>query len=324
MEFREDEFYIEEIKRLKEKRGAVILAHNYQRGEIQDIADFVGDSLDLSRKAAQVDAQTIVFCGVNFMAESAAILSPEKTVLLPDPNAGCPMADMITPEALRAEKKKYPDAKVVCYVNSSAGIKAESDICCTSTNAIDVVRSLGSSRILFVPDEHLGRYVASQTGADIIFWKGFCPTHLRVEQEDIIEARRKHPNAKCVVHPECSLEVIMLADEALSTGGIIRYVEETDAEEIIIGTELGLAYRLQKEHPNKRFYLASKKLICPNMKLTTLDRVAESLEKMQYHIKVNEEVRNRAKSALDRMLQINTQPSVITPPKPHGESLLIH
>jgi quinolinate synthase len=324
MEFREDEFYIEKIKLLKEERNAVILAHNYQRGEIQDIADFVGDSLDLSRKATQVDAEVIVFCGVHFMAESAGILSPGKTVLIPDQDAGCPMADMITPEALRNEKKKYPDAKVVCYVNSSAGVKAESDICCTSTNAIDVVRSLGSSRILFVPDEHLGRYVASQTGADIIFWKGYCPTHLRVEQEDIIEARHLHPNAKCVVHPECSLEVIMLADEALSTGGIIRYVEETDADEIIIGTELGLAYRLQKEHPNKRFYLASKKLICPNMKLTTLDKVAMSLEKMQYQVKVNEEVRSRAKTALDRMLQLSTRPSAPISPKCEEKNYLVH
>ena len=324
MKFREDKFYIEKIERLKKEMDAVILAHNYQRAEIQDIADFVGDSLYLSRKAARVDAEVIVFCGVHFMAESAAILSPEKTVLLPDLNAGCPMAEMITPEALRVEKRKYPDAKVVCYVNSSAGIKAESDICCTSTNAIDVVRSLGSSQILFVPDEHLGRYVASQTGADIIFWKGFCPTHLRVEQEDIIEVRRQHPHAKCVVHPECSLEVIMLADEALSTGGIIRYVEETDAEEIIIGTELGLAYRLQKEHPNKRFYLASKKLICPNMKLTTLDKVADALEKMQYRVSVNEHVRLRAKTALDRMLQINTQPAapITTSNIQRGEHLI--
>jgi quinolinate synthase len=324
MEYREDEFYIEKIKQLKKERDAVILAHNYQRGEIQDIADFVGDSLDLSRKAARVDAEVIVFCGVHFMAESAAILSPEKTVLLPDPQAGCPMADMITPEDLRAEKIKYPNAKVVCYVNSSAGIKAESDICCTSTNAIDVVRSLGDSRILFVPDEHLGRYVASQTGADIIFWKGYCPTHLRVEPEDIIEARRKHPNAKCVVHPECSLEVIMLADEALSTGGIIRYVEETKAEEIIVGTELGLAYRLQKEHPNKRFYLASKKLICPNMKLTTLDKVADALEKMQYQVTVDEQIRNRAKISLDRMLQLSAQSPITNIPGAENISQLIH
>jgi quinolinate synthase len=323
MEYREDDFYIEKIRQLKKEKDAVILAHNYQRGEIQDIADFVGDSLDLSRKAARVDAEVIVFCGVHFMAESAAILSPEKTVLIPDPQAGCPMADMITPEELRAEKIKYPDAKVVCYVNSSAGIKAESDICCTSTNAIDVVRSLGDLRILFVPDEHLGRYVASQTGANIIFWKGYCPTHLRVEPEDIIEARRKHPAAKCVVHPECSLEVIMLADEALSTGGIIKYVEETDAEEIIVGTELGLAYRLQKEHPNKRFYLASKKLICPNMKLTTLDKVAEALEKMQYQVTVDEQIRNRAKTSLDRMLQLNTR-SPANIPGAENISRLIH
>lgn len=304
-EFKEDAFYIEKIQRLRKERNAVILAHNYQRGEVQDIADYVGDSLGLSHQAAETDAEVIVFCGVHFMAETAAILSPQKTVLLPDANSGCPMADMIDAEALRQKKAEHPEATVVCYVNSAADIKAESDICCTSTNAIQVVESLSDSKeILFVPDEHLGRFVASQTKAEIIFWPGFCPTHYRVGAEDIIAAREKHPNAKCIVHPECRLEVIMLADEALSTGGIVKYVEQSDAEEFIIGTELGLAYRLQKAHPHKRFHLASQKLICPNMKLTTLEKVANALEHSQYQITVPEDIRIQAKVAIDRMLAL--------------------
>jgi quinolinate synthase len=302
--FKEDSYYIEQINRLRKARNAVILAHNYQRGEVQDIADFVGDSLALSRQAAKTKAEVIVFCGVHFMAETAAILSPDKIVLLPDPQAGCPMADMITAEKLKAAKRKHPDATVVCYVNTSAEIKAESDICCTSTNAISVVKSAGSQRVLFVPDEHLGRYVASKIDTDIIFWPGFCPTHYQVLPEDILEAKARHPKAKVIVHPECRLEVIMLADEALSTGGIVKYVSETEADEIILGTELGLAYRLQKSYPHKRVYLATKKLICPNMKLITLDKVATALEKMQPRISVPDDISLRAKQALDRMLAI--------------------
>jgi quinolinate synthase len=303
-DFKEDAYYIEKINRLRKQRNAVILAHNYQRGEIQDLADFVGDSLALSRQAASTSAEVIVFCGVQFMAETAAILSPDKVVLLPDPRAGCPMADMITAEALREAKRKHPQATVICYVNSSAEVKAESDICCTSTNAISVVKSVNGQQILFVPDEHLGRYIASKTDADIIFWPGFCPTHYRVLPEDILAAKERHPNAKVVVHPECRLEVIMLADEALSTGGIVKYVSQTDAEEIILGTESGMAYRLQKDYPHKRVYLATQKLICPNMKLTTLDKVAAALEKMEPRVTVPEEIRVRARQALDRMLAI--------------------
>jgi quinolinate synthase len=302
--FKNDEYYIEQITKLRKSRNAVILAHNYQRGEIQDIADFVGDSLALSRQAAKTEADVIVFCGVHFMAETAAILSPEKTVLLPDTRAGCPMADMITAEQLREAKKKHPEATVICYVNTSADVKAESDICCTSTNAISVVQSLNGRQILFVPDEHLGRYIASKTESDIIFWPGFCPTHCRVIPDDILEAKQKHPNAKVVVHPECRLEVIMLADEALSTGGIVKYVSETDAEEIILGTELGMAYRLQKDYPQKRVHIATDKLICPNMKLTTLDKVADVLQNMHNRISVPEKTRIRAKHSLDRMLAI--------------------
>ncbi|MCK4326344.1 quinolinate synthase NadA [bacterium] len=303
-QYRDDQFHIGKINRLREERNAIILAHNYQRGEVQDIADFAGDSLDLSRKAARADAEVIVFCGVHFMAESAAILSPHKTVLIPVPEAGCPLADMITPGKLREMKKKYPTASVVCYVNSSAQVKAESDICCTSTNAIQVVNSLKDNQIIFVPDENLGRYVATQTDRELIFWKGFCPTHYRVLPEDILKAKEKHPRAKVVVHPECRLGVIMLADEVLSTGGIVKFARSTDATEVIIGTEMGLVYRLQKENPHKKFYLATEKLICPDMKLTTLEKVASALEQMKHLVSVPDEVQSRARRALDRMLEV--------------------
>lgn len=303
-EYRDDRFYIAQINRLRKEKRAIILAHNYQRGEVQDIADFAGDSLELSRKAAKTDAEVIVFCGVHFMAESAAMLSPDKIVLIPVPEAGCPLADMITVDALRTKKKEEPEAAVICYVNSSAEVKAESDICCTSTNALQVVNFLKEERVIFVPDENLGRYVATQTDKDLIFWEGFCPTHYRVIPEDIIRAKEKHPRAKVVVHPECRLDVIMLADEILSTGGIIKYARETEVKEIIVGTEIGLVYRLQKENPHKKFYLATEKLICPNMKLTTLEKVANALERMEHQIIVPEEVRLKAKQSLDRMLKV--------------------
>lgn len=304
VKFHNDDYYLAEIEKLRRARRAIILAHNYQRGEIQDLADINGDSLELSRKASQTEAEVIVFCGVNFMAESAAILSPSKTVLIPVPEAGCPLADMITISGLREMKKKYPEAAVVCYVNSSAEIKAESDICCTSTNAIDIVNSLKEKQVIFVPDENLGRYVATKTNKEIIFWKGYCPTHYRVLPEDIIKIKNAHPRAKLIVHPECRLEVILMADEVLSTGGMIKYAKTTGAEEIIVGTEMGLVYRLQKENPNKKFYLATDKLICPNMKLTTLPKVAESLQKMQHIIKVPEEIRKKAEGSLRRMLEV--------------------
>ncbi len=303
-EYRDDRFYIDKINRLRKEKRTIILVHNYQRGEVQDVADFTGDSLELSRKAAETDAEVIIFCGVRFMAESAAILSPDKIVLIPVPEAGCPLADMITVDALRARKKEYPGAAVVCYVNSSAEVKAESDICCTSTNALQVVDFLKEERIIFVPDENLGRYVATQTDKELIFWEGFCPTHYRVLPEDIIGAKKKHPRAKVVVHPECRLDVIMLADEVLSTGGIVKYAREAEIKEIIVGTEIGLVYRLQKENPHKKFYLATEKLICPNMKLTTLEKVARALEKREHRIIVPEEVRFRARQSLDRMLKV--------------------
>ncbi len=300
----DDKYCIEKIRELKEKKRAIILAHNYQRPEIQDLADLVGDSLDLSRRAQATDAEVIVFCGVQFMAESAAILSPEKTVLLPVKEAGCPLADMITIQELRKKKEENPQAAVVCYVNSSAEVKAESDICCTSANGIGVVNSLKKNKILFVPDEHLGRYLESKTKKEFILWKGFCPTHYNLLPKDILRAKEKYPKAKVLVHPECRLSVIDLADEALSTNGILEYVKKSEAKEFIIGTEMGIIHRLKKENPNKKFYSASENLICPSMKLITLKEVAESLEKMRYQIEIPEEVRKKAKKSLDRMLEV--------------------
>ncbi len=294
----------EKILSLKKERKAVILAHNYQVGEVQDIADFVGDSLELSQNAAKTDAGVIVFCGVHFMAETAYILSPTKKVLLPDINAGCPMANMITAEKLRARKGELPGVPVVCYVNSSAEVKAESDICCTSANAVKVVQSLDAPEILFVPDQYLGQYVASKTSKKFHFWPGFCPTHMRIQPQDIIRARQKHPAAKVMVHPECRPEVIALADEVLSTGGMIRFARQTEAREIVVGTEVGLIHRLNKENPDKTFFPASEQAVCPNMKLITLEKVLWSLEEMAPEVTVPEEIRIRAKRAVDRMLEI--------------------
>ena len=295
---------IKEILDLKTRRGAVILAHNYQLGEIQDIADFVGDSLELSQRAAETGASVIVFCGVHFMAETASILCPDKVVLLPDMNAGCPMADMITPDRLREKKKEHPRAAVVCYINSSAEVKAESDICCTSANAVEIVESLDAQEILFVPDQYLGLYVSARTGKEMILWPGFCPTHVRITPERMEELRQEYPQAKIVVHPECRPEVIALADEVLSTGGMLRYARREGVREMIVGTEMGIIYRLRKENPGKRFIPVSEQVICPNMKLITLEKVLWSLEEMNPEVKVAERIRLGAKAAVDRMLRI--------------------
>ena len=295
---------VEEVLRLKEARRAIILAHNYQRPEIQDIADFVGDSLELSQKAAQTNAEVIVFCGVHFMAETASILCPDKKVLLPDANAGCPMADMITAERLREERKEHPGAQVVCYVNSSAEVKAESDICCTSANAIRIIAKLpAKDGILFVPDQYLGRFVSVRTGKELILWPGFCPTHVRIRPEDILRLKKQHPRAKIVVHPECRPEVIQLANEVLSTGGMCRFARESEAQEIIVGTEVGIIHRLKKENPSKSFFPASERAICPNMKLINLEKVLWALKEMSPEVKIPEAIRLRAKEAVDRMLQ---------------------
>lgn len=293
----------ERIARLKEERNAVILAHNYQRGEVQDIADFVGDSLELSQNAAKTDAEVIVFCGVHFMAETASILCPERIVLLPDKNAGCPMANMITAEELIRRKKHLPGAAVVCYVNSTAAVKAESDICCTSANAVKVIQRLDAQEILFAPDQYLGQYVSTQTEKKMRFWPGYCPTHMKILPEHITGLRQEHPQAMVVVHPECRPEVIGLADEVLSTGGICRYAGRKDVSQMIVGTETGIIHRLRKENPGKEFIPASEKAVCPNMKLITLHKVLRSLEDMKPEVKVPEEIRLQAKIAVDRMLQ---------------------
>jgi len=296
---------VKRINRLKEKRKAIILAHNYQAGEVQDIADYVGDSLGLSQQAARTDANVIVFCGVHFMAETAAILCPNKTVLMPDTNAGCPMADMITAEELRLAREKHPEAIVVCYVNTSAAVEAESDICCTSTNAIKVVESLTDAKeIIFVPDQYLGHYVSTRTTKRIIPWIGFCPTHVKILPEDIERLKAEHPGAEVIVHPECVPEVIALADEVLSTSGMCRYAKNSKAREIIVGTEVGILHRLHKENPGKEFYAASELAFCPHMKLTTLEKILWCLEEMSGQVVVPEKIRIKAKRAIDRMLSL--------------------
>ncbi len=294
-----------EILELKKNRHAVILAHLYQRPEIQEVADFCGDSLGLSQQAARTDADVIVFCGVHFMAETAAILCPGKTVLLPEVNAGCPMADMITADALRAKKREYPDAIVVCYVNSSAEVKAESDICCTSANAVKVVQSVpADKRILFVPDRNLGHYIGLKAGREIIYWEGYCNTHDKLKAEDIKKAKSEHPGATVMVHPECRPEVVALADQVFSTSGMIRFARESETREFIIGTEMGILHQLHKECPDKQFYMASQLLVCPNMKATTLDKVKWALEEMQPRVMVPDVIREKALGAVERMLAI--------------------
>jgi len=296
---------IEEIKTLKQRRKAVILAHVYQRDEIQEIADFTGDSLGLSRMALNTSAEVIVFCGVLFMAETAAVLNPNKIVLLPDKDAGCALADMATLEKLKAKKREYPDAAVVSYVNSSAAVKAESDVCCTSANAVEVVNSLEEKEILFLPDKNLGRFVASRTDKRVILWDGFCYVHHHnIQQEDIRQARRKYPEAKIMVHPECPPEVIELADYVGSTAQMARYASETNFKEFIVGTEKGMLHKLKALNPDKRFYPASERAICNDMKLITLKKVASALRNMQYQVRVSDDIAARAKRALDRMLSI--------------------
>jgi len=291
------------ILELKKAKNAIILSHNYQLGEVQDIADFAGDSLDLSRQAEKTSADVIVFCGVHFMAETASIICPDKTVLLPDLHAGCPMANMITAEALREKKKQHPGIIVVCYINSSAAVKAESDICCTSANAVRIVEQVPPEKeILFVPDQYLGSFVAEKTGRKMLLWPGYCPTHARIQPQDILRLKAEYPNAKVVVHPECRTEVTALADAVLSTGGMIRFARESGAQEIIVGTEIGILHRLRKENPGKRFIPVSEQAVCPRMKLITLETILWSLESMEHVVNVPEMTRRRAKKAVDRML----------------------
>jgi quinolinate synthase len=301
-----DQLVLDKIAILKKQLQAVILVHNYQLGEVQEIADFVGDSLELSQKAAKTDARVIVFCGVHFMAETASILSPDKKVLLPDLHAGCPMADMITAEQLIAKKKELPEAAVVCYVNTSAKVKAESDVCCTSANAVKVVNSIEANEILFIPDQYLGAHVAARTAKKMHFWPGYCPTHARIRPEDIQRVKAEYPEAIVIVHPECRPETQAMADQVLSTGGMARFVLSTPAREIIVGTEVGFIYRLRKENPGKKFIPATEQAVCPRMKLITIEKVLSALENMAPEIKVPEEVRCRAVNAVNRMLEIGS------------------
>ena len=300
-----NEQLIKQIEKLKADRGAVILAHNYQPGEIQDLADFTGDSLGLSIQASQTDADVIVFCGVRFMAETAAILSPEKTVLLPDKSAGCPMADMITAEQLRQLKQENPDALVVCYVNSTAEVKAESDYCCTSSNAVEIVNSLPEDkRIIFVPDQHLGQFVAERTGRKLVLWPGYCTTHVLITADDIKAARAKYPDAIVMAHPECTEPVKEASDELLSTGQMLKFAAKSTAKRFIIATEMGIIHTLKKQNPGTEFFPASDRAICPNMKKITADKVIGSLQEMKYKITVPETISIKAKKALDRMVEI--------------------
>ncbi|MEI7856756.1 MAG: quinolinate synthase NadA [Methanomicrobiales archaeon] len=294
----------DEILALKKERNAIILVHNYQLPEVQDIADLCGDSLELSRAAATMEGEVIVFCGVDFMAETAAILSPDKTVLLPAPDACCPMAQMISAEELRFAKARNPNAAVVCYVNTTAEVKAESDICCTSSNAIKVVNSVEQDRIIFVPDRNLGRYAARFTKKEVLPWEGFCIVHDQITPAQVAAARRAHPGAVLLVHPECRPEIIDLADHVASTSGIINYVRTTPGLEFIIGTENGILHRLAKECPEKQCYPLSSAAVCRNMKKTDLTKVRDALQTLRPRIIVPEEIADRARGAIERMLAL--------------------
>lgn len=317
-----------QILELKEQKRAIILAHNYQRGEVQDIADFVGDSLELSRTAATIDCNIIVFCGVNFMAESASILSPDKTVLLPEIEAGCPMADMIRVDSprpvrtkfpgfenppafvyppeytLRDIRRQYPGVPVVAYVNTTAAVKAESDICCTSANVVKVIESLPGDRVICIPDKNLSMWAARNTDKQVIAWDGYCNVHERVTADDVKNARSEHPDALVLAHPECRPEVLDLADHVTSTSGMLRFAKSSAAKEFVVGTEIGLMHRLRQENPDKSFFPLRKDMICPNMKKTTLKSIVRAFKENTYEIRVPEHIRIPAKRALDRMLAV--------------------
>jgi quinolinate synthase len=293
-----------EIKKLCRERNAVVLAHNYQPPEIQDIADFVGDSLGLARQAAAVDAEVIVFCGVHFMAETSAIINPEKTTLLPETEAGCPLADTITPEGLIALKEEHPQAAVVTYVNSSAAVKAESDYCCTSGNAVAVVHAIDAPEIIFTPDRNLGRYVQKVTKRELIIWEGCCPIHDNITPQMVLEQKRLHPSALVIAHPECREEVLELAHEVASTSGMFKVVEKTGAEEVIVLTEAGMGYPLSKRFPDTQFFFPREEPLCPDMKLITLEKVERSLQDLAPRVTVPEDIRLNALLAVERMLEI--------------------
>lgn len=294
----------ERLMELKKERNAIILAHYYQRDEIQEVADFRGDSFLLAQKAAQTDAETIVFCGVHFMGESAKILAPNKTVIIPDERAGCPMADMVNVDGLRKLKAQHPNATVVTYINSSAEIKAETDICCTSANAVKVVNSVEGDEVIWVPDKNLGHYVQQHTDKKMIIWEGYCNTHDMLTVKDVEEMKAKYPNAQFVVHPECRPEVVELGDFVGSTTAIIKYCKESPCQEFIVGTEDGTGYQLRLDSPNKQFHFASKYLVCPNMKVNNLKKLVKCLETMQPQIYVPTHIADQARQSLERMLLV--------------------
>lgn len=298
---------IEKIKKLKREKNAVILAHCYQNVEIDEVADYVGDSLFLSQMAAKTDADIIVFAGVYFMAQSAKLLSPDKKVLLPTMESGCRMADMITLKQLREFKAKFDkNLPVVCYVNSTAEVKSECDMCCTSSNALNVVKSMGVKELLFVPDTYLGKWVESQLeGVKIHTYPGFCPTHLRIRPEDITAAKEKYPNAPVLVHPECHNEVAKLADYVGSTTGIMKYAKNSDKKEFIIATEKGVIDRLERDYKDKKFYPVKDNIICPNMKINTLEDIYRALEREEHEIVVDEEISKKAVLCINRMLEVS-------------------
>lgn len=303
---------IEKINKLKKEKNAVILAHCYQNIEIDEVADYVGDSLYLSQAAAKTDADIIVFAGVFFMAQTAKILCPEKTVLLPNMNSGCLMADMIDVNQLREFKSKNPNVPTVCYVNSTAEVKAECDICCTSSNAVDIVKSLNVPEVLFLPDTYLGKWVESKLGnVKVTTYNGYCPTHLRIRKEDILEAREKHPNSKILAHPECSLEVTKNSDFVGSTAAIIKYAKESDCKDFVIATEKGVVDRLKRDCPDKNFVLIKDSIICPNMKWNTLEDIYNSLVNGEHEIKVEKEVSDKALVCIDRMLEVSKNKTVL-------------
>ncbi len=296
---------IDKINKIRREKDVVILAHNYQIGEVQDIADHCGDSLELSRIAAKSDKKIILFCGVYFMAETASILCPDKKVLIPDLKAGCPMANMITAADVRELRERHPRAVIVGYVNTPAAVKAEIDICCTSTNAVGIVSRIDPHKeIVFIPDKYLADYASRKTGRRLILWDGHCPTHVKIIPEDIIRQLRLHPKAKIMVHPECRPEVVEMADRALSTSKMCAYARDSEDKEFIVGTEIGIIYRLAKDNPGKKFYPASEHGICPDMKRTNLEKVLWSLEEEKFEVRVSDDIRRRARAAINKMLEM--------------------
>ncbi len=300
----QDRLLKERILQLKKERNAIILAHYYQRDEIQEIADFRGDSFLLAQKAASTDADVIVFCGVHFMGESAKILAPNKTVIIPDERAGCPMADMVNVDGLKKLKAQHPNAKVVAYINTSAEVKSETDICCTSANAIKVIESVDADEVIWVPDKNLGDYVQKHTNKKLIIWEGYCNTHDMLTVRDVEEMKAQYPNAQFVVHPECRPEVVKLGDFVGSTTAIIKYCKESYCQEFIVGTEDGTGYQLRLDSPHKTFHFATKYLVCPNMKVNNLKKVAKCLETLSPQIYVPPHIADQARLSLERMLLV--------------------